>query len=81
MSLLNVLVHTSISLLVLAIALLLHHGSIPPTVALLPVVVLPLLALTLGLGWVLASLGVYIRDIGHIVGVLTTVLLFLSPMF
>jgi lipopolysaccharide transport system permease protein len=80
-SLLSALLHTSISLLVLAIALLLHHGSIPPTAALLPVVVLPLLVLTLGIGWVLASLGVYIRDVGHIVGVVTTVLLFLSPMF
>lgn len=80
-SLLSALVHTTISLLVLAGALLLSRGSIPPTAALLPLVLLPLLVLTLGLGWFLSSLGVYIRDIGHVVGVLTTVLLFLSPMF
>jgi lipopolysaccharide transport system permease protein len=80
-SLLSALLHTSISLLILAVALLLHHGSIPTTAVLLPVVMLPLLVLTLGLGWFLASLGVYVRDIGHIVGVVTTVLLFLSPMF
>lgn len=80
-SLLSALVHSAISLLVLAAALLLHRGSIPPTAVLLPVVLVPLLVLTLGLGWILASLGVFIRDIGHVVGVATTVLLFLSPMF
>jgi lipopolysaccharide transport system permease protein len=80
-SLLSALVHTTISLLVLAGALLLHRGSIPVTAALLPLVLLPLLVLSLGFGWLLSSLGVYIRDIGHVVGVATTVLLFLSPMF
>lgn len=80
-SLLSALVHTGISVAVLALALLVHRGSIPATAALLPVVLLPLLVLTLGLGWLLASLGVYVRDIGHVVGIVTTVLLFLSPMF
>lgn len=80
-SMLSALVHTGISLLVLTAALLLHRGSIPPTAALLPLVLVPLLVLTLGLGWILASLGVYVRDIGHVVGVVTTILLFLSPMF
>lgn len=48
---------------------------------LLPLVVLPLLLFTLGLSWALASLGTYLRDIGHLVGVLVTALLFLSPIF
>ena len=42
---------------------------------------LPLVLLTLGLTWFLASLGVYLRDIGHTVGIFTTVMLFLSPIF
>ena len=41
----------------------------------------PLLILSLGCGWFLASLGVYLRDVGQFVGVLTTVLMFLSPVF
>ena len=33
------------------------------------------------LAWVLAALGVFIRDIGQITALLTTVLLFISPVF
>jgi lipopolysaccharide transport system permease protein len=46
-----------------------------------PVVLLPLMLLTLGLTWILASLGVYLRDVPQVVGVLVTVLMFLSPLF
>jgi lipopolysaccharide transport system permease protein len=80
-SLLSALVHTAISIVVLLLALLTLRGSIPATALLLPVVMFPLVLMTLGVGWILAALGVYIRDIGHMVGILTTVLLFMSPMF
>jgi lipopolysaccharide transport system permease protein len=56
-------------------------GSIPWTVVLFPLLLVPLLLLTLGVAWVLASLGVFMRDVGQVVGLLTTVLLFLSPVF
>lgn len=51
------------------------------TILLLPVAILPLVLLTLGLTWFLASVGVYVRDVNQLVGILTTVLLFLSPIF
>ena len=51
------------------------------TTLLLPLVLLPLVLFTLGVSWMLASLGVYLRDVGQIVGILTTALLFLSPIF
>jgi len=51
------------------------------TALLLPLVILPLLLFTLGVSWVVASLGTYLRDIGHRVGGLVTALLFLSPIF
>ncbi|MFZ6687234.1 ABC transporter permease [Undibacterium sp. SXout11W] len=47
----------------------------------LPLVMIPLLLLALGLSWFLSSLGVYIRDIGQIIGVSMTVLMFLTPIF
>jgi lipopolysaccharide transport system permease protein len=37
--------------------------------------------LTMGLAWFLASLGVYLRDMGQLIGVLLQVLMFLSPIF
>ena len=51
------------------------------TAFLLPLVILPLILLTLGLSWFLASLGVYLRDVGQIVGIVTTALMFLTPVF
>jgi lipopolysaccharide transport system permease protein len=37
--------------------------------------------ITLGLVWFLSSLGVYLRDVSQIIGVLTSVLMFMSPIF
>lgn len=42
---------------------------------------IPLAFLTLGLAWFLASLGVYLRDVGQVIGLVTTILMFLSPIF
>jgi lipopolysaccharide transport system permease protein len=35
----------------------------------------------LGLSWILASLGVFIRDVPQTIGILVTILMFLSPVF
>ncbi|MGB6142953.1 MAG: ABC transporter permease, partial [Rhodanobacter sp.] len=34
-----------------------------------------------GVGWILAAMGVYLRDISQIVGVFSQLLMFLSPVF
>jgi lipopolysaccharide transport system permease protein len=46
-----------------------------------PILLIPLVLLTLGLSWILASLGVYFRDMAQVVGMFSTVALFLSPVF
>ena len=51
------------------------------TAWLLPLMVAPILFITIGLSWLLASLGVYLRDISQLVGIAITVLMFLSPIF
>jgi lipopolysaccharide transport system permease protein len=55
--------------------------DVPWTVVLLPLVLLPMLLLIMGLSWLLASIGVFVRDIGQFIGMLMTVLMFLSPIF
>lgn len=75
------LFHTLIGVAVLLIALVLMTGSIPATALALPLVMVPLLLLSLGLGWILSSLGVYVRDVAQTVGIATTVIMFLSPVF
>lgn len=69
------------SLFVLLGGLLIFNGGVAWTVLYLPVVLLPLWMLMLGFTWFLASLGVFLRDIGQIIGLVMTVLLFLSPVF
>lgn len=75
---LSALFHTGMNILVfIALHLLLDH-QLPWTIVFLPVVLAPLVVLALGVSWLLAALGVYLRDISQITGVLTTALLFLS---
>jgi lipopolysaccharide transport system permease protein len=47
----------------------------------LPVILMPLLLLTVGLGWLLAAAGVFFRDIVQVVPVLSQVLLYASAIF
>lgn len=75
------LFHTLISLGVLLAAILLVNGSLAWTAVFFPLVILPLLVATLGIAWFLASLGVFVRDVGQTVGIFTTVLMFVSPVF
>jgi lipopolysaccharide transport system permease protein len=50
------------------------------TLILLPLVCLPLILLTAGISWLLAALGVFLRDIGHVVAVLVQLLFYLTPI-
>ncbi len=77
----SALFHYLISLLVLLLFILALNGAIPPTVGLLPLVVVPVILLGAGIGWLISALAVYLRDIGQITGLLSTILLFLSPVF
>jgi homopolymeric O-antigen transport system permease protein len=68
-------------LLVLAgTAFLLHR--LTWTALVFPVVLVPLVALSLGVGWFLASLGVFVRDTGNLaVLVIQQLLFFMTPIF
>ena len=76
-----VLFHTLASLAIWLVFHLVFFGLPPLTSLLLPLVLLPLVLFTLGISWLLASLGVYLRDVGQMVGVLTTALMFVSAIF
>ncbi|MBF59030.1 ABC transporter permease [Halomonas sp. FeN2] len=77
----SALFHAAVSSLVLILAQLVVLGSVPWTFWMLPLVLLPLMVLTMGISWLLASLGVFLRDIGQTMGLIATMLLFLSPIF
>ncbi len=76
----SALFHTLVSLLVLLGFSLTLQQQVHWTTMAMPFVLLPLVLLTVGLSWFLASLGVYIRDVGHTIGLVVLMLLFLSPV-
>ncbi|WP_213876538.1 ABC transporter permease [Pseudomonas sp. dw_358] len=75
------LFHSLVSVFVLLLAYTAFQGVPHVTVLLAPLVILPLLLMTLGFAWMLASLGVYLQDVGQTTGIITTIMLFLSPVF
>jgi lipopolysaccharide transport system permease protein len=77
----SALFHASISLLVWLVAHLILFGLPHATAVWLPLVLLPLVLFTMGVCWVLASLGVFLRDVSQFIGILITTLMFLSPIF
>lgn len=70
--------HLAMHLLVLLLALLVWRGGLPLTAVALPLVLLPLLPFLLGVLWLLAAVGTYLRDIGQLAGPVATAMLFLS---
>ncbi|MCW2278997.1 ABC transporter permease [Heliophilum fasciatum] len=77
----SALFHNLVSLVVLLLAQLLISHSLTWTSLLFPVVLVPLILASMGFAWLLAALGVYVRDIGQITGIFTAVLMFMSPVF
>jgi lipopolysaccharide transport system permease protein len=72
------LFHLAMNVVVLLLMKAFLHQQVYATTFLLPIVLLPLFVLTIGISWMIAALGVYLRDIGQVVGVLATAMLFLS---
>lgn len=78
---LSTLFHLGMRLAVLLLFYVGVHLSLHWTTVLIPLVFLPLIFLCVGISWFLASLGVYVRDIGQTVGVIVTVAMYLSAIF
>jgi lipopolysaccharide transport system permease protein len=75
------LFHMLIASCILLAAVLVWQGHLPLTAVLAPIVLLPFLLLTVGLVWFLSSLGVFVRDLGQVMGIVTSALIFLAPVF
>jgi homopolymeric O-antigen transport system permease protein len=68
------------TVVLLAVALILEH-TIHPTALLLPLMLVPQFLVTAGLGWLMASLGVFIRDMPQINQLTLTTWMYLTPIF
>lgn len=77
----SALFHGMISLLVWVLVYSFFFGIPHLTILYLPLIILPFCLIVMGFSWVLASLGVYLRDIGQFIGIAVTAMMFLSPVF
>lgn len=77
----SALFHFLVSLSVLLITCFILGFYIPWTAIFFPLVILPLILATMGLAWFLAATGVFVRDIAQTTGIITTVMMFLAPIF
>lgn len=77
----SALFHTAVSIVVLLVFYAVLNFYLNWTAVFLPLVLLPLVLVTMGAAWFLAATGVYLRDVGQTTGIITTVMLFLAPVF
>src|SRR5271170_1681622 len=70
----------AIGLVIFTLGLLYSRHALPLSVLWLPALIVPQLLFTVGLCWFLAALGVFLRDLGQILGFILTAWFFLTPI-
>jgi len=74
------LVTETFALLLFMIGVFLAHGRVPASVVWLPALIVPQVLFTAGVCWFLGALGVFVRDLGQVIGFLLTLWFFLTPI-
>jgi len=77
----SALFHLLVSTIVLLVFSLIVRGSIPWTVVYFPIVIAVFVPFMAGLIWLLSSLGVFLRDLKQAIGIITIMMMYLSPIF
>lgn len=75
------LFHMLVASLILFAAIFLWQGHIPWTAIYAPLILLPFVVLIAGLVWFLSSFGVFMRDLGQVMGIVSSLLMFMAPVF
>lgn len=78
---LTAICHALIGITVWLLGYMLLFGIPKPTAILFPVILLCFVPVLLGIGWLLSAIGVIVRDISQMTGMLSHTLLFLTPIF
>lgn len=80
-SFISTLYHAFVSIFVWVFVYAILIGPPHLTILYLPLILIPFGFLIIGISWVLASIGVFLRDVPQIITVLTSVIMFMSPVF
>jgi lipopolysaccharide transport system permease protein len=74
------LIAESVAIALYLVALWGARGAIPGSALWLPLLIVPQVLFTAGIAWFLAALGVFVRDLGQIIGFVMTLWFFLTPI-
>jgi len=74
------LVSEFFAVILFCVFLLVARGGLPVSIVWLPLLIVPQVLFTAGVSWFLAALGVFVRDLGQIIGFLLTLWFFLTPI-
>lgn len=77
----SIIIRVGVSLALFFIGFLIFGPGVCITNLWLPLVMLPVLGLALGLAWLFAALGVFLRDINQLTGALGLIILYTSAIF
>ncbi|HWL69320.1 MAG TPA: ABC transporter permease [Geminicoccus sp.] len=77
----STLFHAAVNLIVWMAFYVFIIGFPHLEILIFPAVIAPCVMFTMGLSWMISALGVFLRDVAQVVGVLITALMFLSPIF
>jgi lipopolysaccharide transport system permease protein len=80
-SVLSGLFHAIVSLVVWVIVYTIIFGVPSLYICYFVLIIIPFVLILIGLSWILSAIGTYIKDIIQVVGVITSALMFLSPVF
>ncbi len=67
-------------LLILVLCAVVYQGGVHQSLLFLPLIVVPQLLFTVGLSWILASLGVFVRDMRHFITLALSVWMYMTPI-
>lgn len=74
------LISAAVAFLIFLAMLLIARGGIPPSALWLPVLLIPQILMTLGVSYLLAATGAFLRDLSQIIGFLLTLVFFVTPI-
>lgn len=77
----NSLVQLLFNLIVILVSKSIIIGQFDATIFLFPLILIPLLLLTLGVSWILSAIGAYIRDMRQASAIITLIFGYATPVF
>lgn len=67
-------------MIILILFAIVYQGGVQPSLLFVPIIAVPQMLFTIGLSWILASLGVYVRDMRHLITLALSAWMYMTPI-